>query len=63
MGKQKSMGQENFCAGIRSSGHWNGYPCGATPTHYYRGNWYCKNHHPYLEIAEHERRKRATGRE
>lgn len=38
------MSDEKQCNGIKKSGYWKGYPCGAIPTHFHEGKWYCKNH-------------------
>jgi len=33
------------CAGIRSSGYWKGYRCGAVPKYEHKGKRYCANHY------------------
>ena len=32
------------CSGIRTSGYWKGYPCGASANYEKGGAWYCANH-------------------
>ena len=32
------------CNGVRTSGYWRGYPCGAEPVAMFDGKWYCASH-------------------
>lgn len=33
------------CAGIRVSGYWKGYPCGAIAKYEHNGKHYCQSHY------------------
>ena len=59
MGEQEGRGDamtRPSCEGVRLSGYWRGWPCGAAPTIERDGHHYCPNHTPEA-IAAHEARQ------
>lgn len=46
------------CSGVRNTGHWKGYPCGAAGLYEFEGKFTCANHFPIKEavrqIADHK---------
>lgn len=42
--------QDNVkCSGVRKTWPWKGYSCGAVPTIFKDGKWWCRHHVPLEE--------------
>jgi len=46
------MSPQIHCSGVRQSGHWKGWNCGAVPQYQTEdGRYWCKNHLPVNQKA------------